>query len=269
MPLTTLDDFDCFYELDGREDGPVLALSHSLGQDHGMWAPQLADLTAHFRVLRYDIRGHGQSTTTAGDYTIGQLSRDAIALLNTLGIRRVAFCGLSLGGMIGQWIAINAPGRIEKLVLANTSPRVADPSMMERRRQAVLAGGMAAIADSVMSRFFSLRMLAENPPTIASARRTLLATRPAGYAGCCAAIRDMDQTADLPRIHVPTLVIGGDFDVPMPWPDHGGRLVRSIPGARAVRLPAAHLSNLETPQLFTTALLEFLLPDSVAALRAE
>ena len=249
----------CYYRLEGADGKPVLVLSHSLGMDHGMWDAQVAALGPHFRTLRYDTRGHGASASPAGDYTIGQLADDVLAVTSALGIERFAFCGLSLGGMIGQWLARHHPDRISHLILANTSPRVADPGAMEARRRSVLADGMHAVAETALGRFFSPDRLAQNPPVVADARRTLLATNPVGYAGCCAAIRDMDQRAGLAAIHTPTLVIGGDLDVSMPWQDHGAVLVSSIEGARAVRLPTAHLSNLEQPRSFAAALTRFVL----------
>jgi 3-oxoadipate enol-lactonase / 4-carboxymuconolactone decarboxylase len=260
MPLLTIGSDSHYYRLDGAECQPVLFLSHSLGLDHGMWDEQVPDLLPHFRVLRYDTRGHGASGVTPGDYTIGQLASDALAIADRLEIRQFAFCGLSLGGMIGQWLSVNAPERLTHLVLANTTARVAEPPAMETRRRAVLDGGMTAIENVVMARFFSLRFLEQNPPRVASARRTLLATDPVGYAGCCAAIRDMDHGALLPKIRTPTLVISGDYDVGMPWQGHGDVLTREIKGARAVRLPAAHISNLERPRSFLAALLDFLVP---------
>jgi len=259
MPVQTIADTRCYYRLTGPDDAPVLMLSHSLGQDHGMWDPQIADLSAHFRVLRYDVRGHGASPATPGDYRIEQLGADALALVDALGIDRFAFCGLSLGGMIGQWLAAHAPDRLTAVVLANTSAR-ADAERMETRRKTVLASGMSAVADMVMGRFFSLRSLAENSHVVASARRTLLATDPVGYAGCCAAIRDMDLTATLKRIRVPVLVIDGQLDTSLPWSGHGDVLARDIAGAQVVHLPTAHLSNLEAPRAFTAALFDFLAP---------
>jgi 3-oxoadipate enol-lactonase/4-carboxymuconolactone decarboxylase len=264
MPLLTIRDITCYYRLSGPDHAPVLMLAHSLGQDHGMWDAQAAALSTHFRVLRYDIRGHGASSIGAGDYTIEQLGADALALADALSIDRFAFCGVSLGGMIGQWLAASAPERVTAAVLANTSAR-SDAAGMEARREAVLAGGMATVADTVMTRFFSQRLLAWNPPAVAEARRTLLATDPVGYAGCCAAIRDMDQTGLLDRIRTPTLIISGDLDVSLPWTGHGEVLAQRIPGACAVHLPAAHLSNIERPRSFTAAMLDFLLPREVAS----
>ncbi len=259
MALLNLGDTTCYYRLDGRDDRPVLILSHSLGQDHGMWDPQAADLTRHFRVLRYDIRGHGASAVTAGDYTIEQLGRDVLALAEGLAIDRFAFCGVSLGGMIALWLAVYAPERLTSVVLANTSAQP-DAKRMEERRQTVLADGMAAIADTVMGRFFSPGVLALNPPVVASARRTLMATNPTGYAGCCAAIRDFDLTGSIDRIRVPVLIISGNHDSSLPWTPHGERLATAMPDARVVHLPTAHLSNLEAPRSFLAALFRFLLP---------
>ena len=267
MPLLTTADFTCYYRLDGRDTDPVLMLSHSLGQDHGMWDAQVPELLRHFRVLRYDIRGHGATAVTSGDYSLGQLASDALTLADALGIERFAFCGLSLGGMIGQWIAATAPDRISQLVLANTSAR-ADSVGMESRRQLVLASGMAAVADLVMGRFFTPESLATESPTVASARRTLIAINPVGYAGCCAAIRDMDQRDLLGSIRVPTLIVSGDRDVSLPWNGHGEVLAQSIADARVVHLPTAHLSNLEAPRSFLSALRAFLLPDATGSVDA-
>ena len=260
MPLLNLPGLQVYYRLEGSDDLPVLVLSHSLGQDHGMWDTQAADLSVHFRVLRYDIRGHGASGVTPGDYRVEQLARDLLALLDALAIDRVALCGLSLGGMIGMWLAIHAPERLTALVLANTSPRP-DAAVMEARRTAVLSGGMAPIADVAMSRYFSPKLLAAEPPAVATARRTLLATVPEGYAGCCAAIRDHDMSGELAAIQMPSLVICGDLDVSMPWKGHSDLLATRIPGARVVHLHGAHLSNIETPRAFSAAVAEFLLQD--------
>lgn len=263
MPLVAAAGTPCYYRLDGGDDRPVLMLAHSLGQDHGMWDRQAEDLAPHFRVLRYDLRGHGASACPDGDCRIEDLARDALALADALDIRTFAFCGLSIGGMIGQWLAAHTSERLTAVVLANTSAR-ADGPAMERRRQAVLDGGLDAVAGTVMARFFSPRMLAANPPVVARARRTLLATDPRGYAACCAAIRDMDQRSRLAAIRVPALVVNGERDVSLPWRGHGEVLAEAIPNARVVHLRAAHLSNLEAPRAFTAALYGHLLPSAAA-----
>jgi 3-oxoadipate enol-lactonase/4-carboxymuconolactone decarboxylase len=262
MAFTDLDGIRCYYRLEGTGTYPVLVLSHSLGLDHSMWDVQMPDLMARFRVLRYDLRGHGATDAPPGDYTIERLGRDALALLDCLNLQRVAWCGVSLGGMVGQWLAVHAADRLSTLVLANTSPRIADPAGMETRRKTVLANGMSAIVATVMSRFFTRALIEANPPHVASARETLRATNPVGYAGCCAALRDFDGTAVLGRIRTATLVINGDADESMPWDDHAAVLGRQIPNATVVRLATAHLANLGLPHTFARTMLEFLVSDS-------
>ncbi len=258
MPLITAGGFRQYYRLDGAEGRPFVIFSHSLGCDHTQWDPQSAALAPRFRVLRYDLRGHGATEVTRGDATIEILARDLLALADALAIGRFAFCGLSLGGMIGQWLAANAPGRVSAVVLANTSPRFPDPGPMETRRRAVLERGMAAVADTVMGRFFTPERLAANPPEVAGIRRVLLATAPSGYAACCAAVRDMDQISLLSQIRIPTLIVAGDRDLSTPFQGHGEVLAREIAGSRVLRLPTAHLSNLEAPERFNAALGEML-----------
>jgi 3-oxoadipate enol-lactonase/4-carboxymuconolactone decarboxylase len=257
MSFVTIDGARHYYRLDGRDGLSVVMLSHSLGHDHSMWDLQAADLGEHFQVLRYDIRGHGASDVTAGEYTVDQLGRDALAIADALGIEHFAFCGLSLGGMIGQWLALNAPSRLTALILANSSAHP-DAKRMEERRQMVLASGMAAVADTVMSRFFPERLRKANPPVVAAARRVLLGTDPIGYAGCCAAVRDTDFVSELGRVTTRTLVISSDLDASLPWKGHGDILESKIPHARGVRLKTAHLSNLEMPRSFSAALHAFL-----------
>ena len=260
MPFITTNNVRLFYRLEGSAEKPALVLSNSIGTDHGMWAPQVPDLLDHFQVLRYDTRGHGASDTPSGDYSIEMLAKDVLDLTRALGIDKFAFCGLSLGGMTGQWLGANTPDKMTALILANTSAMMAPKSNWDTRRQTVLSGGMAAIADLAIGRFFSPETLASASPYPHSIRNTLLGTNPIGYAGCCSAIRDMDQVAMLKKISVPTLAISGDRDVSTPWTGHGEILAREIPGVHAVHLPAAHLSNLERPHSFTAAVLDFLLP---------
>jgi 3-oxoadipate enol-lactonase / 4-carboxymuconolactone decarboxylase len=259
VPFSTINNRRLFYRLEGLEDKPVLVLSHSIGADHGMWAPQVPDLLSHFRVLRYDICGHGASDAPQGDYSIEELGREVLGLADALKISEFAFCGLSLGGAIGQWIGIHAAGRVSRLVLANTSPQFGPRANWDARRKAVLDGGMAAVIDLVMQRFFSPETLTRGDSYAQSVRSVILGTDPIGYAGCCAALRDMDHSRLLGRIRVPTLVIVGDRDVATPWSGHGEILAREIPKAQALHLPAAHISNLERPRSFTAALFNFLL----------
>ncbi len=260
MPFATIHNTRMFYRLEGNAGCPVLILSHSIGTDHAMWDLQVGDLLPHFQVLRYDIRGHGASDAPNREYSIEMLGGDILGLADSLGVSRFAFCGLSLGGSIGQWVAAHAPECVTHLVLANTSPQFGPRANWETRIAAVHKEGMSAIVDLAMQRFFSPDTLAKKNPHAASIRAVLLATDPVGYTGCCAALRDVDHEGMLGQIPSPTLVIAGDHDVSTPWSGHGEKLAREIPGAKALHLPAAHLSNIERPRSFTTALLEFLLP---------
>ena len=259
MPFAELNNTRLFYRLEGRSGLPALVLSHSLGCDHSMWAPQMPALLDHFQVLRYDTRGHGASGVPAGDYTLNQFGQDVLALADKLNLARFAFCGLSMGGAVGQWLAINAPQRLTRLVLANTSPKFGTPDIWNARIKAVLEGGMQAIVDAIMQRFFSADK--QESTWAQSTRAVLLGTDPKGYASCCAALRDADTRTSLSNILLPTLVIGGDQDPSTPWEGNGSILARDIPNAKAFRLQTAHLSNLEEPHAFTTAVLNFLLAE--------
>ncbi len=259
MPFAQVNNLRTYYRFAGTPGAPVLILSHSIGTDHGMWAPQMADLLQHFQVLRYDTRGHGASDAPAGEYTIEQLGNDVLGLADALKIDKFAFCGLSMGGAVGQWLAINSPQRLTGLVLANTSPQFGPPEYWNARRKTVLENGMGSIRDIAMQRFFSPDTPGQEILANA-ATSVLLGTNPIGYAGCCSALRDLDHRRQLGSIKVPTLVIAGNKDVSTPWEGHGEVLTREIPSAKSVRLPAAHLSNLECPRSFTVALLEFLKP---------
>jgi len=257
VPFINVDGSRMYYRMDGDDKRPVLVLSHSLGVDHGQWDLQMPGLVPSFRILRYDIRGHGASDAPSGDYSMECLGRDILGLTDALKIPKFAFCGVSLGGMIGQWLAAQVGDRLTHVVLANTSARLADPAAMETRRKTVLGRGMEAIVDMAMGRFFSPENLS---PETGSVRATFLGTNPHGYAGCCAAIRDMDHRTFLADIRVPTLIIGGDRDISTPWVSNGDVLAESIAHAKTLQLPAAHLSNIERPNSFSAALLDFLLP---------
>lgn len=246
------------YELDGPENAPVLVLSNSLGTTLAMWLPQLPALTEHFRVLRYDTRGHGQSDVTPGPYTIAQLGRDVLSLLDGLKIPKAHFCGLSMGGMTGMWLGVHAPSRIDHLALCNTSAAIGVPEVWNTRIAKVKQDGMDSIVDGVLERWFTSDFLAHAPAQVERVRQMLRTTPADGYIANCAAVRDMDQRADLGKITAPTLVIGGKHDKATP-PEHGELIARAISGAKYVELNAAHLSNWETAQGFTQQLLVFLL----------
>jgi len=245
------------YRMDGTRGKPVLVLSNSLGTDLAMWEPQIAALRPHFCIVRYDTRGHGASDATAGPYSIERLGRDVVALLDHLETQRASFCGLSLGGMTGMWLGVHAPERVNNLVLANTAPRMAPADLWNQRIAKVEAGGMAAISDAVLARWFSPAFIAREATTIAAMKAMMERQSPAGYVACCAAVRDMDQREDVARIAARTLVIAGKHDAAAP-PSEGEFLAGRIPGARLVEIDAGHLSNIEAPDAFTATILPFL-----------
>lgn len=255
--ITTGDGCRIACRFDGPEGAPVLLLSNSLGTDMGMWAPQMAAWTQYFRVLRYDQRGHGASDAPAGAYSMDRLGRDVIELLDAFMIEKVDFCGLSLGGMTGQWLGIREPSRLRRMVLANTSSFMGPPSAWDARVMAVLDKGMAPLAQASVERWFTPAFAATATDAIAPIGAMLQATSPAGYAGCCAAIRDMDMRRMVTLITTPTLVIGGSEDPATP-PPHSETLAAAIDGAELVMLKAAHLSNVELPDAFATAVSGFL-----------
>ncbi len=257
MPFIDAGNGKLHYQIDGAADAPVLVLSNSLGTTMDMWLPQLPALLEQFRVLRYDTRGHGRSNVTPGPYSIAQLGGDVIALMDQLNIPRAHFCGLSMGGMTGIWLGIHQPARIERLVLCNTSAAIGVPEMWNARIAQVRQGGMQVVIDTVLQRWFTDDFLAHAPAQVERVRNMLANTTVDGYVANCAAVRDMDQRADLARITAPTLVIGGKYDKSTP-PEHGELIARAIPGASYVELNAAHLSNWEVAQAFTQQLLNFL-----------
>ncbi len=245
------------YRIDGPAGAPALVLSNSLGTDLHMWDPQVPELARMFRVLRYDTRGHGQSGATPGPYSVEQLGRDVLGLMDGVGMERAHFCGLSLGGMTGMWLAVHAGYRIDRLVLANTAARIGTPDAYNTRIEKVRAAGMMPIAPAVLERWFTPAFIAQHADAVAPVRTTLEGIAPEGYIGGCAAVRDMDLREAIARITRPTLVIAGTHDLATP-PADGRFIAEHIPGARYVELPAAHLSNIEAAARFTAAVLDFL-----------
>lgn len=262
MPVIDTGKGKLHYQLEGREDAPVLVLSNSLGTTLDMWLPQLPALLDHFRVLRYDTRGHGQSEVTPGPYTIAQLGNDVVALLDNLQITRAHFCGLSMGGMTGIWLGIHAPERIGRLVLCNTSAAIGVPEVWNSRIAKVRQQGMESIIDDVMGRWFTADFLIHAPAQVERVKAMLRNTSIEGYVANCAAVRDMDQRSELAKISVPTLVIGGKHDLSTP-PEHGELIARAIACARYFELNAAHLSNWEVAQGFTQQVIDFLIGTQV------
>jgi len=256
MPFVELGDLQTCYELAG-EGRAVLVLSNSLGTNFSMWDPQMPQLAQRFRVLRYDTRGHGRSSVTPGDYTIEQLGRDVIALLDALKLDRVHFCGLSMGGMIGMWLGVHVPERLDRLVLCNTAARIGTKESWNARIATVRTEGMRPVAAGVMERWFTPEFREACLQKVAQARQMLENSSPEGYAANCAAIRDMDQREEVAQITARTLVICGTRD-PVTPPSESQFLVSRIRGAAAIEFNAAHLSNVEQAEAFTDAVCSFL-----------
>jgi 3-oxoadipate enol-lactonase len=249
-----------FHRFDGPEDAPVLLLSNSLGTTHAMWEPQVDALTGYFRVLRYDRRGHGRSEAPPGPYTIAELAGDVIDLLDALRLDRVSYCGLSIGGMDGMWMAAYAPERVDRLALCSTSAHMPPRGLWDERAATVREHGVEAVADATMERWFSDEFRAEAPATVAGVRAMVASTPAEGYAACCEAIREWDFRDELDRIAVPTLVLSAQDDPSTP-PESGKLIAESLPCATFAVLdaPTRHLANVERPAEFTEALLAHLL----------
>lgn len=257
MPFLKSNDAQIHYAIEGPPGKPALILSNSLGTDFSMWDPQIPDFAKSFRVLRSDTRGHGESTVVPGPYSIGQLAKDVLALADVLKLDRFHFCGLSMGGMIGMWLALNAPQRLNKLVLCSTAAKIGTSEMWNARIDSVRKNGMKQVAAAAMERWFSASFCQKNPAVISATQKTVEQTNPEGYAANCAAVRDFDVREQLHHIHTSTLVISATHD-PATTPADGHFLAEHIRGARYVTLNAAHLSNIEDADRFTSEVVTFL-----------
>ncbi len=249
------------YELSGKEDAPVVVLSHSLGSSMVMWNPQLEALEPHFRILRCDMRGHGDSEATEGDYTLDLLAADVIGLLDALKVEKVHFVGLSIGGMIGQCLAINYCDRFKSLTLCDTSPVLPEDAkpLFKERMDLARAQGMRALVEGTMERWFTPPYRAQNPPAIDLIRNQFLATSVTGFNGCSAAIMGLNYLDRLAEIKLPTLIMVGEDDPGTPV-EASETIHELIPSSKLVVLPAAaHLSNIEQAEAFNSHLLSFLL----------
>ncbi len=238
------------YADDGPRDAPALMFAGSLGATLAMWEPQLT-LAGPFRVIRIDHRGHGGSPVPPGPYAMPDLAGDVLSLLDELGLGRVAFCGLSLGGMVGMYLGSEHPGRLSSLTLCCTSAHFADRGPWLDRIAAVEAGGTASVADAVVSRWFTPAWGAAHPDVVAALRNQIADTPDQGYLGCCRAIAAWDHRERLGAVAVPTLVIGGADDPSTPVEPHARTLVEGIPGARLEVLPGAHLATIESAEQAT------------------
>ncbi|QJD57673.1 3-oxoadipate enol-lactonase [Pseudomonas sp. gcc21] len=260
MPFIETANGTLHYQLEGPAGAPVLVLSNSLGTELAMWDTQMPAFINELQVLRYDTRGHGRSEVSEGFYSIEQLGQDVLALLDALHIERASFCGLSMGGLIGQWLGINAGQRIDKLVLCNTAAKIANDEVWNGRIETVLKGreqAMRELRDGSVARWFTPDYAAANPQTVERITRMLETTSPEGYAANCAAVRDADFRGQLESITAPTLIITGSADE-VTTTEHGRAMQASIADAELVEFEAAHLSNVQAGDTFTEAVLAFI-----------
>ncbi len=259
MPtITTADGCPIHVELMGKQDTPALMLSNSLGTDLHMWDDQADEFAKHFRLIRYDRRGHGQSGVLKGPYSMEMLGKDVLAILDALKIAKTNWCGLSMGGMVGQWLGANAPDRVERLVLSNCTDYYADKTPWNDRIKTVSEKGLAHIVNGNMERWFTKAFRDAHPEVIARFTKMFLATNLDGYIACAQAVRDMDHRAFLPKIKAPVLIIAGGQDAATTVAMAESMRDR-IPGARLAVIDGAHISNAEQPQAYARTVLDFLL----------
>ena len=257
MPVIESNGCPIHVQVEGPENAPVLILSNSLGTTLHMWDGQAGPFTRHFKLVRFDRRGHGKSGLPKGPYSMEMLGRDVLAIMDGLDIQKANWCGLSMGGMEGMWLGANAPERIERMVLSNTSSYFADKKGWNDRLALVREKGVPAFAAPNMERWFTKAFRERDPQAVAAIMKMFSATPLEGYIACGEAVRDMDHRDLLPRVKVPTLVIIGRHD-PATTPDAGEYIRTHIPGAEHFVIDAAHISNIEQPQQFNDAVLGFL-----------
>jgi 3-oxoadipate enol-lactonase len=257
MAFAELNGLRMRYEWSGLEAGPVLVFSHPLGTDLTMWDGQAADFAKKFRVLRYDKRGHGGSSSPAGSYTIEQMGRDAVALFDYLKLDKVNYCGLSIGGQTGMWLGVSAPERLSKLILSNTAAKIGNDDGWNARIDAVTKGGVKSVSKVVIDRWFTPEFQGKAPVEIEKIRAVFERSDAAGYIASCQAVKAFDFRETVGGVSVPTLVIAGTHD-PATTPVDTRFVADRIAGAKFVELNASHLSNIEQREKYSTAVAEFL-----------
>jgi 3-oxoadipate enol-lactonase len=245
------------YDVDGPQDGPPLLLINSIASTRELWSRQLAAFTAGHRVIRYDARGHGLSSVPAGDYTVADLGRDALAILDDAGVDTAHVCGISLGGLTAQWLGVHAADRVKSLVLANTGARIGSVESWNERITLVREQGMAAVAELTIPRWFSPEFRQRDPDTVHAFQAMIKSIPQNGYLGCCAALRDADLRDEIAAIARPTLVIASTADAATPA-DGLAFIAGRVKDARMVTVESRHMSNIECAEEFTAAVLDFL-----------
>ncbi|MCK6209046.1 3-oxoadipate enol-lactonase [Georgenia sp. EYE_87] len=257
MPTATTPGVTIRYEVDGDAANPTIVLSNSLGTNLDLWEPQVGALAERFHVVRYDSRGHGRSSAPAGPYTMSDLAGDVVALLDHLEVGRAHVVGISVGGLTGQYLAVEHPERVDRLVVANTAAKIGEPQAWLDRAALVESAGLGAIADTVVEKWLTPGYAEEHPELADRLKAMLLATDDAGYAATCHVLAETDLRGRIGAIAAPTLVIGASGDLPTP-PAATRAIAEGVPGARYVEVDAAHISNLEATAEVTAAVLGFL-----------
>jgi 3-oxoadipate enol-lactonase/4-carboxymuconolactone decarboxylase len=251
------------YKLQGTPNSPVLIFSNSLGSEMMMWDDLIPYLLPFFRVLQYDTRGHGGTHLSPGEgATIAELGNDVIQLMDKLNIESAYFCGLSMGGLIGQYLGINHPNRFKKIVLSNTGAKIGDDERWNGRIGTISKNGMQAIVDDTLERWFTEEFRSQNSERVAQTKAMFLRSNVDGYSNCCCAIRDADFREKLQNLGVETLVITGDED-PVTNVEQAEFLVSKIPNARLKVLHARHLAATELPKEYAAVLIDFLVGDQI------
>ncbi|MCD7098895.1 3-oxoadipate enol-lactonase [Stenotrophomonas sp. MMGLT7] len=257
MPFLQLPSHRLHYRIDGSEGAPWLTFSNSLGTDLNMWGLQVQALSSRFRILRYDVRGHGRSGAPAGPYRIEQLGGDVLALWDALGVQRSHVCGLSIGGLTGQWLALEASARVERLALCATAAKIGTAESWEARIAQVRETGLAALTDGTRLRWFTPAFQQAHAATVEAVLAVFLATDPQGYASCCHAVGAADFRDRLGAIANPVLALAGDDDPVCPPADLQA-LADGVGGGRYAQVGGRHICNIESPGEFNRILLDFL-----------
>jgi 3-oxoadipate enol-lactonase len=267
MPFTESAGCSLYYRVDGCCDersneqtpAPWLMLCNSLGTTHEMWQPQIAELAKLFRVVRYDRRGHGRSSASPAPHSLDDLANDALAVLDAAGAGRAHFCGLSIGGLVGQWLALRAPLRIDRLVLCSTAAKIGSEATWRARIEQLRAEGLRRLADEIIKRWFTAGFTTANLATINALRSQFFETSPECYVACCEVLLNTDLTSALPSIRQPTLAIAGRGD-PVTTPADLRFIAERVADGLYAEVAGAHLCNIESPTTFNTAVLNFLNP---------
>jgi len=257
MPMIDADGCPIHVEVEGPDGAPALMLSNSLGTNLSMWDPQAKAFAKEFRLIRYDRRGHGQSGAPKGPYSMERLGRDVLAVLDALKIAKTHWCGLSIGGMVGQWLGANAPGRMGRMILSNTACYYADKEIWNGRVRLLREKGLPAVVDGTMERWFTKAFRERSPQTIEHMSGILLSTPLEGYIGCCQAIAAMDHRDALSKIKAPVLIVAGKKD-PATTVENAEFIRDRVAGSKLALIDAAHISNVEQPETYTKTALEFL-----------